>query len=1020
VVLAGYLLWMSVVVGLYFFVPSVEMAAWTAVGVGSTLAFVVGLRLNRPKPMGPWLLLGGAVLTYTVADFIYYLTLGRPEAGINPRADDVLYVVMFVLLTAGLLRLTRTGAAAHDRAALIDALIFMCGLSLLSWIFIIERGVAGPDADLVTKITAIAYPLADVAIIAMVARLVVAVRWTPAVLLLAVGAAGMLVSDVIYRLVRIDGPWASGGPVDLGWLAFYVCWGAAALHPSMRALTEPRAVQRRQTTALRLGLLALASMIPPTILLVEAITNRVVSHGVVIAIASAVMFLLVLFRLAGVAAELRAQIARERGLRRITTALVAATDKDGIRAALDAGVRGLLPPHAPYRLVLLPDDREQAHAGPPTGCAGLDDLAEPTLLPVASMPPAVAARLAPHPTTLACPLALAERQVGGSLLGILLVSAPEAALVDAKSTLSVLASQAALALDRVVISRELSRRRSEEYFRALVHNTADVILIVDDHNRIGYASPSAVAVFGEVELSGSDLLDLLDEADRAKAGRTLAQIRAGDSAVDDRDATEDEDWTVRRRDDSLVQVEVSCRDLRDEPTVRGLVVTLRDVTEQRRLERELTHRAYHDALTGLANRVLFAERVQDAIGRAGQRGDLVGVLFIDLDDFKVVNDTLGHDCGDQLLMGVARRLAEALRHHDTAARLGGDEFAALIEDAHDVAAIEEVADRIAAALREPFILNGQLVTCAASIGVGTTADATNGQDLLRQADLALYVAKGSGKGQWRRYQPDLHIAIVERLALRADLDQAVHDKAFALEFQPIVALDSGHTSGFEALVRWDHPTRGRLLPDEFIDVAEESGLVVPIGDWVLRAAITAAARWRDQQSGHPPYVSINVSAWQFRSPGFVARVRRELSTAGLPPRCLMLEITESLLLRDDDQVWDDLTELRQIGVRVAIDDFGTGYSSLSYLRHVPLDVLKIDRLFTGTISSSKQQRALVDGIVRLAHTLGLEVVAEGIETAVERDLLARIGCPYGQGYLFSRPMELERALTWLRREAVAV
>ncbi len=448
-------------------------------------------------------------------------------------------------------------------------------------------------------------------------------------------------------------------------------------------------------------------------------------------------------------------------------------------------------------------------------------------------------------------------------------------------------------------------------------------------------------------------------------------------------------------------------------------MTLRDVTEQRRLERELTHRAFHDALTGLANRVLFAERVQDAIGRGAHRGDLVGVLFIDLDDFKVVNDTMGHESGDHLLRGVARRLTEALRQHDTAARLGGDEFAALIEDAHDVGAIEEVADRIAAALREPFVIDGQLVTCAASIGVGTTADATNGQDLLRQADLALYVAKGSGKGQWRRYQPDLHTAIVERLALRADLDQAVHDKAFALEFQPIVAIDSGQTSGFEALVRWDHPTRGRLLPDEFIDVAEESGLVVPIGDWVLRAAVTAAARWRDQQPGHPPYVSINVSAWQFRSPGFVARVRRELSTAGLPPRCLMLEITESLLLRDDDQVWDDLTELRQIGVRVAIDDFGTGYSSLSYLRHVPLDVLKIDRLFTGTIASSRQQRALVDGIVRLAHTLGLEVVAEGIETAAERDLLARIGCPYGQGYLFSRPMELERALLWLRREAVA-
>lgn len=224
-VLGGYLLWMTVAVALYFFVPSLETVAWTAAGVGSTIAMFLGVRLNRPKPMAPWLLLGAAILTYAAADFLFYFALDHPEAGLNPRSDDVLYVVMFVLLTAGLLRLTRTGAAAHDRAALIDALIFMCGLGLLSWIFIVERGVVGPDADLVTKITAVAYPLADVAIIAMVARLVVAVRWTPAVLLLAVGAVGMLVSDVIYRLVRIDGPWTNGSPVDIGWLAFYFCWG---------------------------------------------------------------------------------------------------------------------------------------------------------------------------------------------------------------------------------------------------------------------------------------------------------------------------------------------------------------------------------------------------------------------------------------------------------------------------------------------------------------------------------------------------------------------------------------------------------------------------------------------------------------------------------------------------------------------------------------------------------------------------------------------------------------------------
>jgi EAL domain-containing protein (putative c-di-GMP-specific phosphodiesterase class I) len=327
---------------------------------------------------------------------------------------------------------------------------------------------------------------------------------------------------------------------------------------------------------------------------------------------------------------------------------------------------------------------------------------------------------------------------------------------------------------------------------------------------------------------------------------------------------------------------------------------------------------------------------------------------------------------------------------------------------------------------EPFAVNGNLIHTSASIGVSTTADAADSSDLLRQADLALYVAKGEGKGRWRRYQSALHTRIVERLALRSELDRAIADDALALSYQPIISLERGRTVSFEALVRWHHPTRGLILPTQFIDVAEESGLIVPMGNWVLANALRAAAEWRDVVANSqpaesnvfdgPPYVSVNVSARQFRTAGFPDRVHQELAEAGLPPSALMLEITESLFLHDDDQVWADLAALREAGIRIAIDDFGTGYSSLSYLRQVPVDVVKVDRSFINAMSTSTQQRALVEGIVRLADTLGLDVIAEGIERSADRDLLASIGCDFGQGYLFSEPLTEKDAITWLTND----
>ena len=365
-----------------------------------------------------------------------------------------------------------------------------------------------------------------------------------------------------------------------------------------------------------------------------------------------------------------------------------------------------------------------------------------------------------------------------------------------------------------------------------------------------------------------------------------------------------------------------------------------------------------------------------------------------------------------MLIAVAERISGALRADDTAARLGGDEFAALIENVWDPDAVEETAQRVLTALAEPIpVDDGPPLYAMASVGITTTPEADTADDLLRQADLALYVAKGAGKNQWRRYQKHLHDVMVQRLELRSALDHAVNEGHFLLQYQSIVDLTDDEPVGFEALVRWAHPTQGIIAPAEFIEVAEESGLIVPIGQWVLDQALHTVAQWRRVlPRRRQPYVSVNVSVRQFREAGFVDQVLQSLAYAAVPPQALMLAITETLLVGDHEGIWNDLAQLREHGVRVAIDDFGTGYSSLGYLRQRPIDVVKIDKMFIDDMVDNEQQLALVDGIISLAQSQGLTVIAEGIEDPAHRDLLARLGCPLGQGFLFSNPVDGTEAI----------
>jgi diguanylate cyclase (GGDEF)-like protein len=419
---------------------------------------------------------------------------------------------------------------------------------------------------------------------------------------------------------------------------------------------------------------------------------------------------------------------------------------------------------------------------------------------------------------------------------------------------------------------------------------------------------------------------------------------------------------------------------------------------------EAVHEALHDSLTGLPNRSLFLDRMRHALARAVRDAEPVGVLFCDLDGFKTVNDSLGHRTGDRLLVMVAERLAERLRPGDTIARLGGDEFAVLLEELREPGDAARAAQRLLDALEAPFELRDREFYVSASIGIAAGKD--DAETLLRDADLAMYRAKSRGKGRYAVFEPGMHTAIVERLELEVDLKRALEREELAVVYQPIFSLLSGSITGVEALVRWNHPTRGTVMPESFVPLAEESGLIAELGRWVLRKACHQGALWRAKYPGHPGLgIGVNISGAQLSEPGLVREVSDALAESQLDATGLTLEITETALMESFDEAIEEVDALKALGVDLAIDDFGTGYSSLRYLRRLPLDVMKIEKSFVDGIGRPDEEPDLLRAIIDLANIFGLRVVAEGIERPEQRERLVELGCELGQGHLLGEPLD---------------
>ncbi len=532
-----------------------------------------------------------------------------------------------------------------------------------------------------------------------------------------------------------------------------------------------------------------------------------------------------------------------------------------------------------------------------------------------------------------------------------------------------------------------------------------------------YVSPSMEALlgYGPDELIGQNPAAFIHPEDQQATRFMLRRVAAEDDAV----ATAS--FRFRHAEGGWVWLESFARNRLGDPAVGGVVVNSRDITERRQLVAEIAHQAFYDLLTGLPNRNLFMDRLTEALARASQRDKPLGMLFLDLDGFKLVNDSLGHREGDRLLAAVAQRLIGCLRPGDTLARFGGDEFTVLLEQIGDVTGATAVAERLIAALHAPFDIGGHEVFVSASIGIALGRGSAAGlqpDELLRQTDVALYRAKGDGKGRCAVFDAEMNAGAVDRLDLQSDLQHAIDRGELVLHYQPEIDLLTERVVGMEALVRWQHPRLGLLAPGAFIPLAEETGLVLPLGSWVLRAACRQARLFLDAHPAKAPLVmGVNLSARQFAQPDLVDEVARVLRETRLPAACLRLEITESTAMHGAEAAGRTLRELKALGVQIAIDDFGTGYSSLAYLQHFAVDTLKVDRSFVSRLAEDAGASAIVRAVTMLAHALGIDVTAEGIETAEQLACLRALDCDHAQGFYFARPLTVDALAALLHAEA---
>lgn len=564
--------------------------------------------------------------------------------------------------------------------------------------------------------------------------------------------------------------------------------------------------------------------------------------------------------------------------------------------------------------------------------------------------------------------------------------------------------------DRKQAENDLEEQRA--YFSQLFDNSPQAIIIIDNKRNVVNCNKGFEELFGfrTLDVVGFGMRSfIVPEELWAECENVRLSILEG--------RTVQCETNRRHRNGQLIPVSMIGFPIRVGLTINGVIYIYQNISERKSFEEQITHQAFHDALTGLPNRALFAERLQRAMNRSGRRPELYyAVLMLDLNKFKAVNDSLGHQAGDHLLIETSKRLSSGIRSMDTVARLGGDEFAIILEEFTSKNELLKIAKRLHSFLCEPFDISGNKIMLGASIGiVPKMTEYDSADDLLRDADIAMYRAKQQGKGlvlfDKRMYQE-----VVASISLEAELRETIARDGLTLHYQPIVAIADERLDGFEALVRWDHPLRGMIPPDQFIPLAEETGLIIELGKWVISEACRKLKYWQNTLvAAQNLTMSVNVSIRQFFKPGLFEHVKDVLQLNELDPASLKLEVTESVIMQDPIRTITELKRLRDFGVQIAIDDFGTGYSSLSYLRRLPVDQLKIDRSFISGSEDAVESDKIVKSIISLARSLGLSIIAEGVETREQFERLRVLDCDKAQGYMFSRPVDDSKALELIRK-----
>ena len=1001
------------------------------IGGSAAIAILVGVAIYRPQHKVPWLLFALGQAFFVAGDVIsynYQKFFGTELP--YPAISDALYLAVYPCLIAGILLIVRRRSAGRDRGGLIDAAMIAIGIGVVSWVFLISPYVYDDTLLWLEKATAMAYPLMDLLLMAVTARLFSGGGRKPvSFYLLGTGVAALFVTDAIYGwlLLQPSGYTPGSGPLEAGWACFYILLGAAALHPSMRTVSDRQPEVDSTVSIARLAFLGAACLLAP---MTQAVAEaRGQDDLTVVLTATIVLFILAVVRMGGLVRQQAQSTLRERALREAGSALVTATGREQIFEATLQAAGTAAGERSVARFLILEEERLRvvaAEGGPDvvgvTVTYGDLESSKRARLE-AGEPYHLSSAQAVHREALGLPesdstVLIAPLLVRDALYAVMMVAVPGAVPAATTRTVEALSAQAALALESATLTEELLLKQSEARFASLVRNASDVVTVVEADTTITYVSPSSLRTLGYTsgDLEGTRFIDLVHDEDKTRAMSFLTSGE-GDDAV----ATLE--FRVRRRDGSMIFAETLRTNLLHDANVNGIVLTTRDVSERKEFEEQLSHQAFHDSLTGLANRVLFGDRVTHALERQERDQRPVSVLFMDLDDFKTINDSLGHAAGDVLLGEVGDRIRQILRAPDTAARLGGDEFAVLLEDGGDPIGAADVAERLIQSLDAPFHLENKEVFVRASIGIAVAqpddAEIDDVESLMRNADVAMYMAKERGKNRYQMFEPAMHETALRRLELKADMQRALEHGEFVLHYQPVIELDSGRISGVEALIRWIHPERGLIPPLDFIPLAEETGLIVPIGRWVLEEACRYAATLHERFPMEPLlHMAVNLSAKQLARAEVIDDIRAILSETGVDASTLILEITESVMMADMDLSIARLTELKQLGVQIAIDDFGTGYSSLNYVRRFPVDILKVDKSFIDGVSEEGESSALTAAMIELAGILNLKPVAEGIERLEQLERLLELHCALGQGYYFAKPLETQALEEMLEERAM--